>query len=86
MPVCWLVVGSWVLLRLAYSPVRPSTSDAQAIWLTSDRCQLLSVLLVQEVWAGYQSRYLLHGRRFGGLLAAAISQMDGLGGKEGWAW
>ena len=23
---------------------------------------------------------------FGGLLAAAIGQMDGIGGKKGWAW
>jgi len=23
---------------------------------------------------------------FGGLLAAAIAQMDGIGGKRGWAW
>jgi MFS family permease len=23
---------------------------------------------------------------FGGLLAAAISQMDGVGGRDGWAW
>lgn len=96
-PVSWLPAGFSDWLRLGFSLALDTTFLAGTNvlswvfeWVGACLCSLhvcnfLVLLANATSLAIFFSAAALAGS-FGGLLAAAIGEMDGIGGKPGWAW
>ncbi|KAI0085372.1 hypothetical protein BDY19DRAFT_862715, partial [Irpex rosettiformis] len=66
-----------VLLRLFEGGLLPGTTLYPAMFYPKDKLQLrVLILFVSTTLSG----------AFSSLLASAISHMDGIGGRPGWAW
>ncbi len=89
-----LYLGLRFLLGLAEAGLYPGVVFYMSCWYKrSELGTRVAVFFSSATVAGAFSEWYIHilgidlqGRPVGGLLAAAISNMDGIGGKPGWAW